>query len=172
MPDALATLLAKEEIRELALLYSRAIDRKDMALCRALYTRDATDAHGQNFDGSADGFIDYLAKVLPGAHYTGHHICNHLISVDGDTGEGEVYALAYHMLADETGAMRHDVMSVRYLDQYRKENGRWRFARRRAVFDSQLVLPLNRQAGEIPEPAADESYRELSSRLFRRGEPD
>jgi hypothetical protein len=120
----IATLIAREEIRELAQLYSRAIDRKDLALCRSLYTSDATDSHGENFDGSADGFMRFLDTVLPGAHYTGHHVCNHLISIDGDTGEGEVYALAHQVLADADGQLQSDVMSVRYFDQYRKENGR------------------------------------------------
>jgi hypothetical protein len=166
---SLATLIAREEIRDLAALYCRAIDRRDLALCRSLYTADGWDRHGGNFDGTADDFIAFLAAALPHATYTGHHLCNHLIAVDGDEGEGEVYALAYHVLTDERGELYQDVMAVRYLDRYRKEGGRWRFARRDVTFDAQLITPLNRPAGPIPDPAADPSYGALGARLFARG---
>ena len=97
---ALATLIAKEEIRELVLLYSRGVDRKDGALLRALYTRDATDTHGDTFDGAAEDYVQFLERAFPYMRYSGHHVCNHLIYVDGDEGEGEVCAIAYHIIPD------------------------------------------------------------------------
>ncbi len=69
---ALETLIAKEEIRELAMLYSRGVDRKDGALLRTLYTKDATDTHGDTFDGGAKEYVDFLEKAFPYMRYSGH----------------------------------------------------------------------------------------------------
>ena len=62
---ALETLIAKDEIRELALLYSRGVDRKDVPLLRTLYTRDGIDNHDQSFRGSAKEYCDFLEKSFP-----------------------------------------------------------------------------------------------------------
>src|SRR5580700_2950685 len=97
---ALATLIAKDEIRELGMLYSRGVDRKDAALLRTLYTKDATDTHGDTFDGTAEAFVQFLERAFPHMRYSGHHICNHLISVNGREGEAEVYAIAWHVIPD------------------------------------------------------------------------
>jgi hypothetical protein len=61
------------------------------------------------------------------------------------------------------------VTGVRYLDRYRKENDRWRFAHRTGVFDWKRVTPIPTPEGDAPEPASDSSYGALSSRLFVRG---
>src|ERR1700761_9104462 len=79
---SLDVLVAKDEIRELVLLYSRGCDRKDFELLRTLYTSDATDTHDATFDGPANDYVDFLARNLPHTPYSGHHVCNHLILVD------------------------------------------------------------------------------------------
>jgi hypothetical protein len=166
--DAVTILIAKEEIRELALLYSRGVDRKDGALLRTLYTQDATDTHGDSFDGSAGDYVQFLEKSFPYMRYSGHHICNHLISVDGDQGEGEVYTLAYHVIPDRNGGWLEDFMCVRYIDRYRKDDGRWRFAQRVVTYDYRSKRPI-----ESPDAATtlgnDPSFAMLKSRLFARG---
>jgi hypothetical protein len=167
--DALATLVAKDEIRELALLYSRGVDRKDPALLRDLYTRDGTDFHGDSFSGSAEDYVKFLENSFPHMPYSGHHICNHLISVDGEEGEGEVYAVAYHLYPDGKGGMIEDLMLVRYIDRYRKEDGRWRFAARVVTYDYKTVRPVPTPNSFTPVGEADPSYETLSSRLFQRG---
>ena len=167
--QALATLLAKEEIRELAMLYSRAVDRKDIELLRTLYAKDATDNHGKHFNGGAEDYCRFLEKSFPHMRMSGHFICNHLVSVDGDRGEGEVYALAYHVIPDRKGGYVEDLKAVRYVDRYRKENGRWLFASRVVTFDHESVRPLPTPGGPTLSPTADPSYTSLASRLFARG---
>jgi ketosteroid isomerase-like protein len=164
---SLATLIAKEEIRELAMLYSRGVDRKDAALLRTLYTQDATDTHGDTFDGNAEDYVKFLERSFPYMHYSGHHICNHLISVDGDEGEGELYALAYHVIPDGKGGRLEDFMCVRYIDRYRKQDGRWRFARRVVSYDLRSRRPI--AAPDEVAAVEDPSFRVLQSRLFARG---
>ena len=165
--DTLAALIAKEEIRELAMLYSRGVDRKDGALLRTLYTQDATDTHGDTFDGNAEDYVQFLERSFPYMHYSGHHICNHLISVDGDVGEGELYALAYHVIPDGKGGCLEDFMCVRYIDRYRKQDGRWRFAQRVVTYDLRSRRPIAAPVeGATPE---DPSFTVLKSRLFARG---
>jgi hypothetical protein len=168
-PKAFATLTAKDEIRELALLYSRGVDRKDIELLRTLYAKDATDHHGKHFNGSAEDYLQFLEQAFPHMRMSGHFICNHLISVDGDHGEGEVYALAYHIIPDGKGGFVEDFAGVRYIDRYRKENGRWLFASRVVSFDMRSVRPVPAPEGAAPSPAGDPSYTALSSRLFARG---
>jgi hypothetical protein len=169
--NAIATLVAKEEIRELAMLYSRGVDRKDIELLKDLYAKGSTDTHGDRFDGSAEDYIVFLERSFPHLRYSGHHICNHLVSVNGETGEGEVYALAYHLYPnpDGKGGMIEDLMAVRYVDRYCKEGGRWKFAQRVVTFDFQTARPVPAPEGPWPVPTEDPSCTTLSSRLFASG---
>jgi len=173
---ALAPLIAKEDIRELGQLYSRGVDRKDGALLRSLYTADATDTHGDTFDGNAEDYVDFLERSFPYMRYSGHHICNHLITVDGDTGEGEIYAYTFHIIPDGKGGWLEDLRLVRYIDHYRKDDGRWRFAKRVVTYDYSSTRPAQIPEGDnitVPlDPATyplDASYATLTSRLFARG---
>jgi SnoaL-like protein len=167
--QALADIIAKEEIRELVLLYSRGVDRKDIDLLRTLYARDGYDNHGKHFSGSADDYVDFLARSLPHVHVSAHCVCNHLISVNGDQGEGEVYALAYHVNPDGKGGTVEDFMIVRYVDRYRKEDGRWLFASRDVMFDHRIIQPIPTPDAPAPPWTDDASYKCLSSRVFGRG---
>jgi len=168
MPNTHDTLLAKEDIRELVLLYSRGVDRKDGALLRTLYTDDATDTHGDTFDGPANAYVDFLESCFPYMRYSGHHICNHLISVDGTQGAGAVYALAWHLIPDGNEGWQEDFMCVRYIDKYRREGDeRWRFAKRVVTYDLRSRQPAHESNGE--PPASEPTYSVLTSRLFARG---
>lgn len=166
--DALRTLIEKDRIRELGQLYSRAVDRQDIALLRSLYTADAMDTHGDTFDGGASDYCDFIERSFPYMRYSGHHICNHLIAVDGDDAEGEIYSIACHVVPDGKGGWQEDIRWVRYIDRYRKEeDGCWRFAKRVVTYDHGSRRPIDSpgDGGEKPDP----SYSVLTGRLFARG---
>lgn len=166
---AIQALIDKEAIRELVLLYSRAIDRQDIALLRDLYTEDATDSHGDTFDGPAKDYCDFIAGAFPHMPYSGHHVCNHLIAVDADTAEGEVYALALHLIPTRGGGREEDFMAVRYIDDYRRcPDGRWRFAKRVVTYDLKLRRPFD-GGGLLGLADRDPSYAQCLQPLFRRG---
>jgi ketosteroid isomerase-like protein len=166
----LETLLAKDEIRELVMLYSRAVDRQDVSLLRELYTADATDSHGDTFDGPASEYCDFLEQSLPHIAYSGHHVCNHLIAVDGDAACGEVYALAWHVFPTREGGMAEDLIAVRYLDNYcRESDGKWRFAKRVVTYDMRKQGVFDGEVKKPDTPEGDPAFAELQMRLFQRG---
>jgi hypothetical protein len=167
---ALETLLAREEIRALVQLYARGIDRKDIGLLRTLYTKDGTHSHRAHFSGAAEVYMEQLEKNLPqSTSRAAHYICNHLISIDGEQGEGEVYALAWHMFEDGKGGFAEDLVGVRYVDRYRKEDGDWRFASRDVAIEFRVQHPIAAPDGLPPAPADDATYKILVSGLFARG---
>ena len=103
--------------------------------------------------------------------YSGHHACNHMISIDGDEGNGEVYALAFHVLPDQQnpGKQIEDFMAVRYIDNYRRcADGKWRFSKRVVTYDMQLQRPFT-GGGLMGQGAADPSYEVCQQRFFQRG---
>jgi len=164
------TLIDKEDIRTLAQLYCRGVDRQDIALLKTLYTEDGWDAHGSHFDGPAKDYIGFLERSLPHMHIGAHHITNHMIEVKGDVANGEVYAIAWHLIPDGKGGLLHDMQSVRYIDQYARVNGAWKFKRRDVTFDMKLRLPAD-DHGDKPDAEKDISYSALTLPLFARGGP-
>lgn len=167
--DVIQELVDKESIRQLAMLYCRGVDRKDADLLRDLYTDDATDTHGDSFDGSAGDYVEFLKGAFPFIKYSGHHICNHLISITGNQGEGEVYAIAYHIIPDSNGHWIEDIMCVRYLDHYRKESdGHWRFSKRVVTYDMRSRKAIS-EADLFDLPESDPSFEVLTHRLFASG---
>jgi glucose-6-phosphate isomerase len=115
--------------------------------------------------------MDRFEELLDGGFdMDEHHICNHLVSVDGDRGEGEVYAIAWHIVPDGKGGMMEDIQCVRYIDKYRKDGGRWLFADRVVTFDNRTQRPVATPAEPMADPLADPSVTWLTSRLFGRGE--
>ena len=114
------------------------------------------------------GFVAFVTNGLPNMKYAGHHACNHMISVDGYQGYGEVYAIAYHVVpaADGSGNLDQDFMAVRYIDNYRRcADGKWRFSKRVVTYDLRGRQPFT-GSGLLGQGANDPSYEVLKTRFF------
>ena len=134
MATSLQRLIDRQQIQDLVLAYSRAVDRRDFDLLKTLYHEDATDDHGGLFCGPAADYVAWLPGAMAAAPITQHFVGNMLITIDGDRGEGEIYCQAYHLLETPDGPV--DLITAgRYLDKYEKRDGVWRFAHRKIVQD-------------------------------------
>lgn len=141
LADALQVLLDKREIEELVVRYCRAADRRDWRGMALLYHDDATDDHGNLFQGSAADYLAWLPTMTSKMRITSHHVSNHFIVVRGEQAEGEVYVVSFHLKADKDGNDVQVTTGGRYLDRYERRAGVWKFARRKAVMDWNEVQP-------------------------------
>jgi hypothetical protein len=141
--DPIETLLAKQEIYELACNYCRALDRLDGELMRAVFFEDAYCEYGF-YNGPAAAFAEFAMGAL-GGHIANHHMLgNVLIEVEGNQAFGEVYFHAYHKLEAASGAGFEDlVIAGRYIDRYEKRDGVWKIAYRSERNDWSRTTPTN-----------------------------
>ncbi len=138
----LALMLARDELHQLVTAYCRAVDRADYEALRSLYHPDATDAHGSFSTGGVEQFIAQLQAAEPYVLVSQHNITTTNFVVEGDLkggaeggmARGEIYCLVFHTFAGP----KHDIDVIiggRYLDEYTKHDGRWKFSQRTIVAD-------------------------------------
>ncbi|HQR03059.1 MAG: nuclear transport factor 2 family protein [Proteobacteria bacterium] len=129
------SLLDKQAVHELIHAYCRAMDRRDYASVRRLYHEDAIDDHGGFFKGLAMEFVDRLPAIQAPMEILHHNVTTVNLSLGSDSGEGEVYVLAYHRIAKEGGGSMDFLVGGRYLDKYEKRDGCWKFSHRVILAD-------------------------------------
>ncbi|SHK52495.1 SnoaL-like domain-containing protein [Pseudonocardia thermophila] len=119
----------RAEIQELVAVYGRRIDDRDIEGIADLYTEDAMF---DSTDGPIHGrgpVMDYYRRQLDRYGMTYHYPHSHTIEFTGpDTATGVVSAHAELAILPTPF-----LVALRYLDQYRREHGRWKFVSRRAL---------------------------------------
>jgi len=129
-------------IRELVDAYAHCADRRDAKGQMALFTEDtrllvfmdATAAtptqelHGRE---SLAPVFDNLNTYRATTHFNGQST----ITLDGSRATGESYCLAHHVSVDGSGQRSLMIASIRYLDEFTKQDGEWYFAERRLMVD-------------------------------------
>lgn len=153
------TLLDRIALTDLVMRYCRGIDRRDYALVRSLYHDDAIDDHGQMFCGGPDDYVAWLPRVMANWDMTIHSISNSLFAIEGDRAEGEHYAMAFHR--SHGPEARELIIWGRYLDQYARRDGVWKFLKRQLVFDHGTIRPVDAEGmavlgADAPNGTADE----------------
>src|ERR1700737_1201336 len=115
-------------------------DRRDAKGQMALFTEDtrflvfmdATAAEPtQRLNGreSLAPVFDNLNTYAATMHFNGQST----VSLDGDRATGESYCLAHHLSVGEDAQRTMMIASIRYLDEFVKQDGEWLFAERRLM---------------------------------------
>jgi uncharacterized protein (TIGR02246 family) len=140
-------------IRELVDAYADCADRRDAKGQMALFAPDThfvvyMDAKSaipsQELRGreSLAPVFEDLNNYKTTTHFNGQST----IQLDGDRANGVSYCLAHHVTARD-GKESLMVASIRYLDTFAKQDGRWYFAERKLMVDWIETRPLTSQAG-------------------------
>ncbi len=130
----LELMLARDELHRLVHAYCRAVDRADYDALRDLYHPDASDSHGSFSAGGVDEFIAQLRAAEPYVLVSQHNVTTTNFVIDGDNARGEVYCLVFHTFAGPDQDV-DVIIGGRYLDEYTRRDGRWKFSRRTIVAD-------------------------------------
>jgi hypothetical protein len=124
--DALAALLARDRIRDLALRYALAVDGKDLDALATLFVDDVDNGR---YGRGPQGVKAFYDRSLRNFHCSMHLVANHVIDFDDDDhAHGTVYCRAQHHVLEPEHWF--DV-ALAYFDTYERVWDGWRFRRRR-----------------------------------------
>jgi hypothetical protein len=131
-----------EELKQLAVRYKHALDDRDLPAYVELFAANGTLWCGPELQATGRPAIRDLVQGMSGNLLTDeigadfHATGNHLVEVDGDRGTGSLIWLYFTVAGDGRPLLSK---IGHYVDQYVREDGRWRFQRREAPTDIPIV---------------------------------
>lgn len=130
-----------DEILALVRAYATACDARDAEALRRCFTAGGTlTVHWSDRPAATLVFpdaADHVCRSLGRYDRTDHAVGDHGAAVDGDTATGVTHCVAHHVL----GATDH-VMTIRYLDRFRRTSDGWRIEERRLLEDRAETRPV------------------------------
>ena len=138
--DALATMVAEWQIRNVVARYARAVDRRDGDLVRGCFHPEAVTHFGV-FDGTLDEFVPWVlaevSRYTRTMHFLGPTIIDWPAGGPGSCAVAETYAIALHR--KDGGEQSHNwVSGIRYVDRFESRTdsgsgGSWKIVERTVV---------------------------------------
>jgi hypothetical protein len=134
-PAVLQELLDRAVLRNLSESYAGYADARESAKLADLFVPDGRMIvalnPGQDATAVRTGREEIAAAIDALKRYwsTTHMIGNVLLEITGDTATGQVNCTAHHIEGEE-GSRRDRVLYIRYLDEYARHRGGWRFRQR------------------------------------------
>jgi hypothetical protein len=133
----------KQAITEVIYNYCRGLDRMDRELASTVWHGGGTADYGAYmFQGTGEGFLDWVWVQHEGVDRHSHQISNILIEVDGDRAVSEAYVTAALRTRPRDGASFDIVNRGRYVDRWSRREGRWAIDHRRYVEDFTNLTPV------------------------------
>ncbi len=162
MADATAVLLDRQEILDLMYRYGMAVDRRDEALYRSVFTPDAridyTDSGGIVDD--LDTVTAWLLEALAPFAGLQHNMTNHFLDLDGDAARACTYFVAHHTVALDADHESLLTVGGFYQDRLVRTADGWRIAERVELgvwmdgpFPEEVTRPPWYGRREHPQPA-------------------
>ena len=133
LAERIARLEALEEIRELVARYGMAVDDRDVEGLADMFTSDAKFglADGMVANQGRQAVIDFYTERMAAFGATYHYPHSHVVEFDPDrAGHATGMVNAHAELALEGRTL---VTALRYFDEYRVEDGGWRFVERKVA---------------------------------------
>lgn len=131
---AVAELQARQDLHDLNVRYAEGVDRRDRALLETLWWPDSEIDFGL-FKGTGRQFAEVISAPNPAVEISYHFASNERFEVDGDQATGRSYVIGVSVAVAEDGTKTDHMVGGRYLDQYARRDGVWKFTRRLFVVD-------------------------------------
>lgn len=128
----LRAVVDEREVRRALARFCTTVDEYDMTALADVFTADAAVDYGPGRGGprqGRDAVVERIAGGQAAFRRTHHQLGQSLIDVDGDIAHAVTYVTAWH----EDWDGRPSEVRLRYVDELRREDGRWRISRRRAL---------------------------------------
>lgn len=129
----------RNDILDCLLRYATAIDSRQWALFRDVFTADAHLDYGEigQWRG-ADEVMVFMEQAHAGARQTLHRLTNQVIAVDGESARARTYVDAYILVGDDGAGV--NAVGI-YDDELVKTDAGWRISLR--TFTSVRVVAVS-----------------------------